>query len=186
MSFIFGKKDVENIIQTINGSTDEILNLQMIKTFEFPINTINGYMKFNLLDFFDPNIYANVRPKSVRFTIKNYNVDKVKNVICYYIHTPIPDQLVDFNKISNFINRFEFNSNDLIIENNQPYLTYCQVDENEEVQSIDISQITNANLTPNNHPYLSFGALLFQLNRITSDPITLEITCDLSYTMKKY
>ena len=51
---------------------------------------------------------------------------------------------------------------------------------------VDISQSTNVNLLPDRSPFMSLGALIFQLNRKTSGTVTLELTINLVYTIKKY
>ena len=65
-------------------------------------------------------------------------------------------------------------------------MTYCQLDDDGNITDIDISQSTNVNLIPDRSPFMALGALIFQLNRKTSAEITLEVTFNLVYTIKKY
>ena len=64
-------------------------------------------------------------------------------------------------------------------------MTYCQVNEDGEVMDVDISQTTNVNLVPGRTPFMSLGALIFQLNRKSGGDVTLEMTINLTFTIKK-
>lgn len=191
MSFLFGgnsdkqstKQDVDNILSIINGK-DETEVAKIVTTITLPTTEIHGYYKINLLDFFS-NVYANVRPRSFEINIQNYNTDLTDNIDVYYIHTPIPDDDLDINKLSQFTNHVQFNQK-TTIKNTQPYMTYCQTDDECNITDIDISQSTNVNLIPNRSPFMALGALIFQLNRKTVGDVTLELTINLNYTMKKY
>lgn len=191
MSFLFGggstqassKQDVDNILSIINGK-DETEQAKMVTNITLEATEIHGYYKLNLLDFFE-DIYANVRPRNFEVNIVNYNDDLVENVDVYYLHTPIPDAELEVSKLSQFTNHIQFTKK-TTIKNQQPYLTFCQLDEEDNITDIDISQTTNVNLIPSRRPFVSLGALIFQLNRKTSGNVTLELTITLNYSIKKY
>lgn len=196
MSFFFGgnkqevkedkptmEQEVEQIFSAIQG-IEEAQVAKMTNTITLEDKDIHGYYKININDFFT-NLYANVRPKSLEISIVNYNDSLTENVDVYYLHTPLKDASIDTNKLSTFSNHVTFTKK-AIIKNPQPYLTFCQVNENGEVVDVDISQTTNINISPDNSPFMSLGALIIQLNRTTTGNVTLEITASLTYSIKKY
>lgn len=186
MSFFFGgssKKEVDSVFEILQGK-DELQQSNITTLLTFDDSEINGYYKINLLDFFQPG-YANIRPKSFSVTIINLNEDKTDSISGYYIHTPIVDSELDLNKLSQFTNRFSFVKK-FTLENKQPYLTYCDVDEDDCITRVDISQVTNVNLTPNTDAFMSLGALIFQLNRKDTGKVNIQISIDLFFSAKKY
>lgn len=186
MSFLFGgssKKEVDAVFE-IMQSKDETQQSNITTLLTFEDSEINGYYKLNLCDFFQPG-YANIRPKGFTIDIINLNEDKVDSVVGYYIHTPIVDSELDLNKLSQFNNRFTFTKK-FTLQNNQPYLTYCQVDEDDQITSVDISQVTNVNLTPNMDAFMSLGALIFQLNRKDTGKVNIQLSINLFFSAKKY
>ena len=196
MSFLFGgskqevkedkptmEQEVEQILSAIQGIEDAQV-AKMTTTITLDGNDIHGYYKININDFFS-NLYANVRPKNLEISIVNYNDNLTQSVDAYYLHTPLKDASIDTNKLSMFSNHITFTKK-AVIKNPQPYLTFCQINENGEVIDVDISQTTNINISPDNSPFMSLGALIFQLNRNTSGSVTLELTTSLTYSIKKY
>ena len=97
----------------------------------------------------------------------------------------IVDSELDLNKLSQFTNRFSFVKK-FTLENKQPYLTYCDVDEDDCITRVDISQVTNVNLTPSTDAFMSLGALIFQLNRKDTGKVNIQISIDLFFSAKKY
>ena len=196
MSFFFGgnkqevkddkinmEQEVEQIFSAIQGIEDAQV-AKMTTTITFEGNDIHGYYKINISDMFN-NLYANIRPKNLEISIVNYNDSLTENVDVYYLHTPLKDASIDTNKLSMFSNHVTFTKKALI-KNPQPYLTFCQVNENGEVIDVDISQTTNINISPDNSPFMSLGALIFQLKRNTTGNVTLELTTNLTYSIKKF
>lgn len=189
MSFFFGgssksstKQEVDQIFSAING-IEESQQAKIVTNITLSENDIHGYYKLNILDFFTEQ-YANVRPKCLEIILNNYNDNLTESIDVYYLHTPIRDDDLDINKLSQFANHFQFTKK-TTIKNPQPYLTYCQVNEDGEVMDVDISQTTNVNLVPNRTPFMSLGALIFQLNRKSGGDVTLEMTVNLTFTIKK-
>lgn len=191
MSFLFGgtsekqstKQDVDNILSIINGK-DEAEIAKFVTTITLPGTEIHGYYKMNLLEML-PEMYANVRPRGFEINVVNYNEQLTENVDIYYLHTPIPDDQLDVSKLSQFTNHVQFVKK-TTIKNSQPYLTCCQIDENGDILDIDVSQVTNVNITPGRQLFMALGALVFQLNRKTEGDVTLELTINLTYCSKKY
>ena len=191
MSFLFGgtsdkpstKQDVDNILSIISGK-DETETAKFVTNITLPATEIHGYYKINLLEMLS-EMYANVRPRSFEINIVNYNEQLTENVDVYYLHTPIPDDQLDVSKLSQFTNHVQFNKK-TTIKNGQPYLTCCQTNEEGDILDIDVSQVTNVNLTPNRQIFMALGALIFQLNRKTDGDVTLELTINLTYSLKKY
>lgn len=196
MSFFFGgnkqevkddkinmEQEVEQIFSAIQGIEDAQV-AKMTTTITLEGNDIHGYYKINISDMFN-NLYANIRPKNLEISIVNYNDSLTENVDVYYLHTPLKDASIDTNKLSMFSNHVTFTKKALI-KNPQPYLTFCQVNENGEVIDVDISQTTNINISPDNSPFMSLGALIFQLKRNTTGNVTLELTTNLTYSIKKF
>ena len=72
------------------------------------------------------------------------------------------------------------------MENKQPYLTYCEIDDDDCITRVDISQVTNVNLTPSLDAFMSLGALIFQLNRKDTGKVNIQISIDLFFSSKKY
>lgn len=187
MSFLFGKGESDSTVNTIIDAINDSKEKKEVKyttTIEFPDNKINGYHKIFINDFFR-DVMANVRPVYLKIVIKNYNPDVIDKVNCYYLHTPVPDEWLDYKKLSSFVNHYEFKKDEKI-ENSSPYLTYCQTDEHRDVLDIDVSQISNVNLVPYHEQLVSLGALVFQLNRKNAGKVTLEITCTLSHFLNLY
>lgn len=189
MSFLFGgsssssKQEIDSVFSAIQGIEDS-QQAKIVKTIPLANADIHAYYKMNLLEMFEPQ-YANVRPKSLEIIINNYNSDLVENIDVWYLHTPLRDDDLDISKLSHLSNHVQFTKK-TIIKNPQPYMTYCQTDEEGNITDVDISQSTNVNLIPDRSPFMSLGALIFQLNRKTSGTITLELTINLVYTIKKY
>ena len=189
MSFLFGgsssssKQEIDSVFSAIQGIEDS-QQAKVVKTIPLANVDIHAYYKLNLLEMFEPQ-YANVRPKSLEIIINNYNSDLVENVDVWYLHTPLRDDDLDVAKLSHLSNHVQFTKK-TTIKNPQPYMTYCQTDEEGNITDIDISQSTNVNLLPDRSPFMSLGALIFQLNRKTSGTVTLELTINLVYTIKKY
>lgn len=190
MSFLFGgnskkstKQEIDQIFSVINGIEDS-QQAKMVTNLTLNDNEIHGYYKLNILDFFTEQ-YANVRPRSFDIILKNYNESLVENIDVWYLHTPLKDSDLDVNKLSQFSNRVQFTKG-ATIKNPQPYLTFCQISEDGEILDIDISQTTNVNLIPGRSPFVSLGALIFQLNRKSQGDVTIEMTTTLTYTLKKY
>lgn len=190
MAFLFGgsskrstKQEIDQVFSAINGIEDS-QQAKIVTNLTLNGNEIHGYYKMNILDFF-PEQYANVRPRSFEITLNNYNETVAENVDVWYLHTPLRDDDLDVNKLSQFSNHVQFTKK-TIIKNPQPYLTFCQTGENGEITDIDISQSTNVNLVPGRSPFVSLGALIFQLNRKSQGDVTIEMTITLTYTIKKY
>ena len=137
---------------------------KVVKTITFDSTDIHAYYKLNLSEMLEPQ-YANVRPKALEITINNYNADLTENIDTWYLHTPLRDDDLDVQKLSHFSNHIQFNKK-TTIKNPQPYLTYCQTNDEGDIVDIDISQSTNVNLLPDRAPFMSLGALIFQLNQI--------------------
>jgi len=189
MSFLFGgssksttKEEIDQVFQAING-IEESQQAKFVTNLTLSGNDLHGYYKLNVLDFFTDQ-YANVRPKNLEIVLNNYNEDMVENVDVYYLHTPIRDEDLDVTKLSQFANHFQFVKK-TTIKNPQPYLTFCQVSDEGEITDVDISQTTNVNLVPGRTPFMSLGALIFQLNRRNSGDVTIEMTVTMTYTIKK-
>lgn len=189
MSFLFGssssssKQEIDSVFSAIQG-IEESQKAKMVKTITFLSNDIHAYYKINLMEMFEPQ-YANVRPKALEIIINNYNPEQTENIDVWYLHTPLCDDALDVSKLSHFSNHVQFTKK-TTIKNPQPYMTYCQLDDDGNITDIDISQSTNVNLIPDRSPFMALGALIFQLNRKTSAEITLEVTFNLVYTIKKY
>ena len=188
MSFLgFGgssKKEIDTVFEILQGKEDiQKSNITTILNFEN--NEVYGYYKINLCDFFQP-CYANIRPKSFTISILNLNDNLTETINVYYIHTPLKDDDLDLNKLSQFTNHVQFNKK-VTIENKQPYLTFCQTDEKDRITNVDISQVTNVNLTFKNEDlFMSLGALIFQLTRKENGPISIQLSIDLFFNAKKY
>lgn len=186
MSFLFGgssKKEVDAVFEIMQGK-EETQQSTISTLLTFDDSEINGYYKINLLDFFQPT-YANIRPKGFTVDVVNLSEEKVNSITGYYIHTPIVDSELDLNKLSQFTNRFTFTKK-FTLQNNQPYLTFCQTDEDDQITSIDISQVTNVNLTPSTDAFMSLGALIFQLNRKDTGKVDIQLSINLFFSAKKY
>lgn len=191
MSFLFGggnskeitKNDVDQIFSVVQGIEDSQVS-KIVTNLTFDDTDIHGYYKLNILDFFSKQ-YANIRPRNFEITVNNYNENLVENIDIYYLHTPIKDSDLDYNKLSEFSNHIQFTKK-TTIKNPQPYLTFCQLNDDGEIVDVDISQTTNFNLLPDRDIFMSLGALIFQINRKTSGKITLELTINLNYSIKKY
>lgn len=190
MSFLFGgnskrstKQEVDQIFSAINGIEDS-QQTKLVTNLTLNTNEIHGYYKINILDFF-PEQYANVRPRNFEIILNNNNDNLTENVDVWYLHTPLRDNDLDVNKLSQFSNHVQFTKK-TTIKNPQPYLTFCQTSEDGEILDIDISQSTNVNLIPGRSPFISLGALIFQLNRKSQGDVTIEMTINLTYSIKKY
>lgn len=190
MSFFFGssskqstKQEIDQVFSAIQGIEDS-QQAKIVKTITFDTTDIHAYYKLNLLEMLEPQ-YANVRPKALEIIINNYNSDLTETIDVWYLHTPLRDEDLDVSKLSHFSNHVQFNKK-TTIKNPQPYLTYCQTNDEGDIIDVDISQSTNVNLLPDRAPFMALGALIFQLNRITSGEITLELTINLMYSIKKY
>lgn len=187
MSFLgFGstKKEVDTVFEILQGKEDTQKS-NITTLLKFDKGDIYGYYKINLCDFFQP-CYANIRPKSFTISILNLNEDQTESINVYYIHTPLKDDDLDLNKLSQFTNHMNFNKK-VTIENKQPYLTYCEIDENDKITRVDISQVTNVNLTfDNSDLFMSLGALIFQLSRKSTEPVSIQLSIDLFFNLKKY
>ena len=189
MSFLFGgssksttKEEIDQVFSAINGIEDS-QQAKFVTSFTLSDNDLHGYYKLNILDFFTEQ-YANVRPKSLEIVLNNYNDNITEGVDVYYLHTPIRDEDLDVNKLSQFANHFQFTKK-TTIKNPQPYLTFCQLGDEGEIVDVDISQTTNVNLVPGRTPFMSLGALIFQLNRKSGGDVTIEMTVTMTYTIKK-
>ncbi len=190
MSFLFGgsskqstKREIDQVFSAINGIEDS-QQAKIVTNLTLNGNEIHGYYKLNILDFFTEQ-YANVRPRNLEITLNNYNESLVENIDVWYLHTPLCDSDLDISKLSQFSNHVQFTKK-TIIKNPQPYLTFCQINEDGEIQDIDISQSTNVNLIPGRSPFVSLGALIIQLNRKNTGDITIEMSITLTHTIKKY
>ena len=186
MSFLFGgstKKEVDAVFEIMQG-TEEPQQSNISTLITLDDSEIYAYYKINLLDFFQP-CYMNVRPKGFTIDIVNLSEDKVESVTGYYIHTPIVDSELDLNKLSQFSNRFTFTKKTTLQSKNS-FLTFCQVDDEDHITSIDISQVANVNITPSTDAFMSLGALIFQLNRKESGKVNLQVSITLFFSAKKY
>lgn len=187
MSFLFGKQStkqqIDSVFSAINGIEDS-QQAKFVTKLTLNSSEIYGYYKINILDFFAEQ-YANVRPRSFEIQLTNYNESLTESVEVWYLHTPLCDADLDLTKLSQFTNHTQFTKK-TTIQNPQPYLTFCQTNEEGEIVDIDISQSTNVNLVPGRSPFISLGALIFQLNRKTEGDVTLEMTINLTYTIRKY
>lgn len=188
MSFLFGssrssKKEIDEVLQTIQGS-DEQETVTYSTGISFCDDECYGYYKINIVEFFK-DIYANIRPKSLEFKLKNASTTKIESVDVYYLHTPICDDDLDPDMLVSFTNHVQFDVS-ATIKNPQPYMTVCQLDEEGNITDIDVSQITNVNITPNQSNFISLGALIFRVNRIEDGDVLLNLDMNLVYTARKY
>lgn len=188
MSFLFGgskssKKEIDNVLQTIQGIDEQETTIYSTGI-SFCDNECYGYYKINVVEFFK-DIYANIRPKSLEILLKNASTTKIESIDVYYLHTPICDDDLDTEMLDSFSNHVKFDIS-ATIKNPQPYMTICQLDEEGNIIDIDLSQITNVNITPNKSNFISLGALIFHVNRIDDGDILLNMDMKLVHTTRKY
>lgn len=188
MSFLFGgtsKPDTTaiNSVLDLLANPDKMLELTYTTRLEFTSSQNNMDYVINAADFFE-NTYGNMRPKTLEARIKNYNEKEVHAINVWYLHTPLPYDHLNYQTLSQFQVHSEFKDT-LQFTNTSPYMTLCRYDQGNLVD-IDISQITNVNITPYRSLVVSLGQLVFQLQRKTPGPVTLELTFKLKYTLKQY
>ena len=188
MSFLFGgskssKKEIDAVLQTIQGN-DEQETATCSTGISFCDNECYGYYKINIFEFFK-DIYANVRPKSLEIKLKNASTTKIESIDVFYLHTPICDEDLEPEMLDSFTNHVQFTVS-ATIKNPQPYMTICQLDNEGNIIDIDLSQITNVNITPNKSNFVSLGALIFRINRIDDGDVLLNLDMNLVHTTRKY
>lgn len=178
------KQQVDKIGSIMDPKQDELTVKTVTKVIKFDDTNIFSYLRIDLADFFDP-CWGNIRPRSLKIDVTNYNIDKTRDIIMSYIHTPLADRRVSDVKLCNLHVQEHFNEK-MSYNVQTPYLTYCQMDENRNVVDIDMTQVTNVNVMPDRDINMSMGCIIFQLNRNTDGLCSLEVSLTLSYTFKPY
>lgn len=178
------KQQVDKIGSIMDPKQDEITVKSVTKVIKFDDTVITSYQRIDLADFFDP-CWGNIRPRTLKIEVTNYNVDKTHDITMSYIHTPVTDRRISEVKLCNLKVQEHFNEK-LTYTVQTPYLTYCQMDEDHKVIDIDMTQVTNVNVTPDRDVNMSMGGVFFQLNRNTEGLCSLEVKYTLSCTFKPY
>lgn len=176
-------QDVRCLLNLLEGTTPDTIKF-IQKDYIILPNESYKYIRIDLSLFFNP-ANMNVRPKQLDIIITNLVPESCKETLFYFVHTPLIETQMGLYNPAEFTNSWSF-TNTFTLNINTPYLTFFQKNEKNQCMDVDISQLTNVNITSGRIPDVSFGGLYILPNRLSTAKLNYQIQFKLYYLENKY